>query len=146
MASFLDSAASAIADAAGWKQPKPDKQGSYVFFLQGDLDMCLFSPDGGSTVVFYSTVQTLPEDERAQDELLLAQAQRAVAACKDRKTTLALEGDTLILQQIIRIKEAYLEEMPGIAEGFLNDLDWWRKQAARLTGHVPDNQPLPVRP
>ena len=134
MASFLDRAASAIAEAAGWKRPRADERGVYAFSLQGDLDMCLFSPDGGNTVVLCSTVQVLPEDERMREELLLAQAQRAVAACMERKTTLALEENTLILHQVFRGKETAIEDIPGIAESFLNDLDWWRKQAARLTG------------
>lgn len=134
MASFLDSAASVIAEAAGWKQPKADERGAYTFSLRGDLDMNVFSPDGGNTLIFHATVQALPEEERACDDLLLAQAQRAVAACKERGTTLALEGDTLILQRVIQGRETALEAMPGIAEGFLNDLDWWRKQAARLAG------------
>ncbi len=134
MASFLDNAASAIADAAGWKQPKADQDGVYGFSLQGDLDMRMLSPDGGNTVIFYAAVQALPEEERARDDLLLAHAQRAMAAGKERKTTLALEGDTLVLQRVVQGRETALEELPGIAEGFLNDLGWWRKQAARLAG------------
>lgn len=134
MASFLDNSASAIADAAGWKRPAPDEQGGYGFFLRDDLDIHMFSPDGGNTVVLWSSVQTLPEDEYAREELLLAQAQRAVAACRERKTTLALEGEALILQQVIPARGTALEEMPGVAEAFLNDLAWWRKQAARLAG------------
>lgn len=134
MASFLDNAAAAIASAAGWKPPSADEGGAYGFSLQGDLDMRMFSPDGGNTVIFCAAVQTLPEDGRARDDLLLAHAQRAVAAGKERKTALALEGDALILQRVIQSKGTSLEEMPGIAEGFLNDLDWWRKQAARLAG------------
>ncbi|MDR3175504.1 MAG: molecular chaperone Tir [Desulfovibrio sp.] len=134
MASFLDSAASAVAAAAGWKRPEADERGIYGFSLRGDLDMRMFSPDGGGTVVFCSAVQTLPEEERARDELLLAQARRAVAACRERESTLALEGNTLVLQRVVRDKETALEELPGIAECFLNDLDWWRKQAARLAG------------
>lgn len=134
MASFLDSSASAIAEAAGWKKPVADERGGYAFSLQGDLDMRLFSPDGGNTVIFVAVVQVLPEDERSQDELLLAHAQRAVAACKERGTTLAIEGDSLVLQRVIPGREALLKDMPRIAEGFLNDLGWWRKQAARLAG------------
>ena len=134
MASFLDSAASAIAGAAGWKPPKADEQGVYAFAVQGDLDMRLFSPDGGNTLILWSAVQTLPEDRYTREELLLAHAQRAVAACKERGTVLALEGDTLILQRVLQARETPLEELPGIAERFLNDLDWWKKQAARLKG------------
>ena len=134
MASFLDSAASAIAGAAGWKPPKADEQGAYSFTLQGELEMRLFSPDGGNTLVFWSSVQILPDDAYSREELLLAHAQRAVAACKDRETVLVLENDTLILQRVIQGKETPLEALPGIAEGFLNDLAWWKKQAARLAG------------
>ena len=134
MATFLDSAAYAIAEAAGWKQPKADDGGSYRFSLRGELDMRVFSPDGGNTVVLYSTVQTLPEDARTREELLLAHAQRAVAACLERKTTLALEGGALVLQRVFQSRETSLEEVPGMAESFLDDLDWWRAQAARLAG------------
>ena len=134
MASFLDSAASAIADAAGWKPPTADDRGGYGFVLQGDLDMRLFSPDGGNTLIFWSSVQTLPVDEYKREELLLAHAQRAVAACKERRSVLALEGDTLILQRVIQGKEIPLEELPEVAKDFLNDLDWWKRQAARLAG------------
>jgi hypothetical protein len=134
MASFLDSAASAIADAAGWKPPKADEQGVYAFHLRGELDMRMFSPDGGNTAILWSAVQTLPGEEHTREELLLACAQRAVAACKERKTALVLEKDTLILQRVIKVKETPFEEVPGIAESFLNDLEWWKKQAARLAG------------
>lgn len=134
MESFLDSAASAIAAAAGWSPPKADERGIYRFFLRGDLEMHMFSPDGGNTLILWSIVQTLPEEARARDDLLLAQAQRAVAACRERDTALALEGDSLILQRVIQSRESSLEDVPGIAEGFLNDLEWWRKQAARLAG------------
>ena len=132
MASFLDNAAAAIAAAAGWKRPSADEGGAYGFSLQGDLNMRMFSPDGGNTVIFCSVVQTLPEDGRSRGDVLLAHAQRAVAAGKERKTTLALEGDTLILHKVIQSKGTTLEELPGIAESFLNDLDWWKAQAARL--------------
>lgn len=134
MGSFLDSAASAIAAAAGWKPPKADERGTYGFSLRGDLDMRMFSPDGGNTLILWGAIQDLPEDERARDDLLLAQAQRAVAACRERGTVLALEGDSLILQRVVQGRETSLEAVPGIAEGFLNDLEWWKKQAARLAG------------
>lgn len=133
MASFLDDAASAIAEAAGWRQPTADKEGIYSFFLQGGQEMRLFSPDGGNTLVFCSTVQTLPDDARAREELLQAQAQRAVAAAKERKSILALEEEVLILHRMVTAKVTGLAELPGIAEEFLNDLDWWKAQAARLS-------------
>ena len=132
MASFLDSAAVAIAHAANWKPPKADGQGVYEFSLRDGLDMRLFSPDGGNTVILWSTVQTLPDDVREREELLLAQAQRSVASCRERGTTLALEGDALIIQRVLHPRQNTLEDIPGIAEDFLNDLTWWRAQAARL--------------
>lgn len=133
MASFLDDAASAIAEAAGWRQPVADKEGAYSFFLQGGLEMRLFSPDGGNTLVLRSTVQTLPDDARAREELLQAQAQRAVAAAKERKSVLALEEEALVLHRMVTAKATGLAELPGIVEAFLNDLDWWKAQAARLS-------------
>jgi hypothetical protein len=131
MASFLDSAALAIADAAGWKRPQADDEGAYTFSVQGGLDMRLFSPDGGNTLIFCATVQDLPEEEKAREDLLLVQSQRAVGVAKERKTILALNEDTLLLQRVLPSRETRLEDMSAIAEAFFNDLAWWRAQVAR---------------
>ena len=132
MASYLEQSITGIAQAAGWQQPAADAAGGYSFSLQEHLDFYLFSPDGGNTIIFTSTVQSLPEDMQEQEDLLLAQAQRAVMAARTRASTLALRENNLILQQIISSKTTPLDDMPKIAEGFLNDLAWWRAQAVRL--------------
>ena len=132
MATYLENAVARIVQAAGWQKPAANAAGVYNFTLQGDLDFSLFSPDGGNNVILTSPVQSLPEDNRAQEALLQALAQRAVLAARTRRSTLALYEDKLIVQQRIQSKTIPLNDIPQIAESFLNDVAWWRAQAARL--------------
>ena len=131
MSSYLDKAAATVATAAGWRQPEPDAQGRYCFTLRGGLNLAMFSPDGNA-VILRAEVQALPGEEIPRENLLRAQAKLAVAEFKERKSILALEGDVLILHRVVFAKDTPLENMSAIVETFLNDLDWWKKQAARL--------------
>ncbi len=131
MSSYLDNAATLVATAAGWRAPKPDAGGRYHFALRGGLGLTMFSPDGNA-IILRAEVQTLPAEESPRENMLRAQAKLAVAALKERRTTLALEGDVIILHRVVPDRETPVERMPAIVETFLNDLDWWKKQAARL--------------
>ena len=131
MPSYLDNAAATVASAAGWREPKPDGEGRYHFTLQGGLALDMFSPDGNA-IILRAAVQSLPDEEALRENLLRAKAKLAVAASRERKTVLALEGDDLILHLVVPSRETPLESMPGIVKAFLNDLDWWKAQAARL--------------
>ena len=131
MPSYLDNAAAKVASAAGWREPKPDGEGRYRFALQGGLALDMFSPDGNA-IILRAAVQPLPDEEAPRENLLRAKAKLAVAASRERKTVLALEDDNLILHRVLPSKETPLENMPGIVKAFLNDLDWWKAQAARL--------------
>lgn len=131
MPSYLDNAAAKVASAAGWREPKPDGEGRYNFVLQGGLGFAMFSPDGNA-IILRAEVQPLPAEEAPRENLLRAKAKLAVAAARERKTVLALEGDGLILHRVVPSRETPLESMPGIVKAFLNDLDWWKAQAARL--------------
>ena len=42
----LDDKVRALAVTAGWKPPRPEKDGSYRFRLEDGLDLKIFSPDG----------------------------------------------------------------------------------------------------
>lgn len=130
MPSYLDNAAAKVALAAGWQAPSPDAEGHYQFTLRGGLALTMFSPDG-NTIILRAAVQSLPGEEGPRENFLRAQAKLAVAAFKERKAVLALEGEQLILHQMIPSKETPLENLPGLVKAFLNDLDWWKAQAAR---------------
>ena len=129
MPSYLDNAASAICAAAGWRESEPDAQGRYHFSLRGGLGLTMLSPDG-KTIVLRAEVQRLPDEETPREDMLRTQARLAVLALKDRPSTLALEGDALILHQVVYAKDTPLAKMPAVAEAFLNDLDWWKAQSA----------------
>lgn len=131
MPSYLDNAAAKVASAAGWREPQPDGEGRYSFTLRGGLGFAMFSPDGNA-IILRAEVQSLPHEEAPRENLLRAKAKLAVVAFRERKTVLALEGDDLILHRVVPSRETPLENMPGIVKAFLNDLDWWKAQAARL--------------
>lgn len=128
-------AADAITSAAGWQPARPNNDGVFHFRLEGDLEMDFFSPDG-RTGIFRSTLATLPDTEA--EALLKTCAQRAVAACRKRKSILSLDAGRLQLHRAIRLDGLSPDMLARVASdearGFLNDLAWWQIQAGAKTG------------
>lgn len=65
----LDDKVRALAVTAGWKPPRPEKDGSYRFRLEDGLDLKIFSPDGRWCFLL-AELLSLPEAGHDRDSLL----------------------------------------------------------------------------
>lgn len=102
----LDDKVRALAVTAGWKPPRPEKDGSYRFRLEDGLDLKIFSPDGRWCFLL-AELLSLPEAGHDRDSLLRNVAGQQAGICRERASVVALEHqedpaardrDRLILQ------------------------------------------------
>lgn len=114
-----------IANAAGWNPPEADTQGNYFFALDGGLSVSLISPDG-ITCIMHGLVGTLPQDTYDADEMLRVCARRALGRARTGHSTLAADGNRLVLFDKMRFDSVELDEIALHLRDFLNDLAWWK--------------------
>ena len=134
---LMDEAVKAVADAAGWKMPEPDRDGAYHFHLKGDLDFSLFSPDGRNCII-RAKVQDLPVDSMQREDLLRDASRRQVGVCRTRPSVLSVEKagqslmaaddgtDKLMPFRQLRLEAGEYEAPKAAVKEFLNDLAWWK--------------------
>lgn len=138
-------AADAITSAAGWRPARPNDDGVFRFRLEGDLEMDFFSPDG-RTGIFRSTLATLPDSDAEAEALLKTCAQRAVAACRKRKSIISIDAGRLQLHRVIRLDGLSPDMLgrvaPDEARAFLNDLAWWQVQVGAKSGQTAAPSPF----
>ncbi len=133
--SLLQEAVDAVTSTAGWKQASPDAGGVYHFRLQGNLDMDILSPDGRNCIL-RGDLGSLPEDAIEAEKLLQKCAGRVVGSCRKRRSVLSLQDGRLVLYRIVRMNASDPGTVAREAEGFLNDLAWWRSQVAAVANNA----------
>lgn len=131
----LDDKVRALAATAGWKAPRPEKDGSYSFRLEQALDLRLFSPDGRCCFLL-AELLPLPEAGQERDGLLRRIVGQQAGICRRRASAVALEGagerqdgpgpDRLVLQSRVEL-EIPRQEFEVAVRDFLNDLAWWKR-------------------
>lgn len=131
--SRVKNAAEAIAQAAGWKQPRPGEDGRFRFSLEEGLDMEMFSPDG-STCIMRGIVASLPAEGPEAETALAEYAKRAVGRARTGKTVLTVEEGRTVLFRDMRLDKLTPEEVVREARDFLNDFAWWRGRVQAATG------------
>lgn len=133
---LLDDKVRALAMTAGWKTPRPERDGSYSFRLEDGLDLKVFSPDGRECLLL-ADLLVLPEAGYERDNLLRSVAGRQAGICRERASVVALErqedaavrgldGACLILQSRVPV-DVSQREFDNAVRDFLNDLAWWKK-------------------
>lgn len=136
---LMDEAARTLAASAGWKLPNPEKDGTYRFRLQGELDFDLFSPDG-RVCIMRGEVASLPVDGSGREDALARAARMQVGVCRSRPSVLAVEGpgrDRLVLYRQVRLETGRSDALVGEVRDFLNDFDWWRAAWGGGSGPAP---------
>lgn len=130
----LDDKVRALAVTAGWKPPRPEKDGSYRFRLEDGLDLKIFSPDGRWCFLL-AELLSLPEAGHDRDSLLRNVAGQQAGICRERASVVALEHredpaardrDRLILQSRMPV-DVPQQRFDDAVRDFLNDLAWWKK-------------------
>jgi hypothetical protein len=72
-----------------------------------------------------------PDDEADADELARRLGRLAAAAFSRRRAILSVAGGRYGLHLAFDPVQAGLDMVPGLCAGFLNDLEWWRRNHDR---------------
>ncbi len=132
MNALLKNTAETIADAAGWKKPEADADGSFPFFLEGDLDFKLLTPDG-KTGIFLARLADAPDAGSPQEGAELERiASLAAGVLKNRGSVLSISDQNVLeLHRSFPLNDCRGQQLLSTARDFLNDLAWWKKQLQR---------------
>jgi hypothetical protein len=128
MASLLQQTADRITQAAGWTPALADEKGIFHFFLEGNLDFDLFSPEG-RTGILYAFLGNLPAQESLNsDEYMHRIAALAAGSLKKRRSVFSVGDHGMELHRSFSLMETDPMLLLSETRDFLNDLAWWKKQ------------------
>ena len=127
MSDLLGEYAEKLARAAGWSQAVPDSEGRYRYFLDGGIDLDLFSPDGRTCILSADLGAGPEKGASGESEQLRRVAALAAACARDRRSTVCLAGNRIELYRRLALSRLTPDAFVREVRDFLNDEAWWKE-------------------
>jgi hypothetical protein len=118
-----------ICRQATWSKPEPIAGDEMRFDLEGGLSFTIKSLTN-NLALLKLPLANLSASEAETDRFCRRLGQMAAASFRKRRTILSFNGGVFYLHMIVDVAETNVHEIPSICGDFLNDCQWWLKNAA----------------